>query len=478
MMGALFIVLGMSFIPTLTVALIYSEQKEALCFAATMVPCFIAGLVLVKLFNPAGLKTKQRDGYITVTLAWIISSVVGAVPMVMTGAIPDPVNAFFEICSGFSTTGATIMTNIEEQAKSVLFWRSFTHWLGGMGIIVFATALLPSMGIGGQIVASAETPGPTLSKLTARFSDTAKDLYKLYLVFTAAETILLSIGGMSVYDSLIHTFGTVGTGGFSDYGDNVGHFTSPYIQWVIILFMLMCGTNFNLYFLILRRKIKDFFGDEELRFYLFLVFSFASLSAACLMVQGGYTSVSKAVRDSFFHISSVVTTTGYATTDYNIWPSFPKVLILILTITGACASSTGGGVKMIRILTAIKFVKRGFFMKLHPHRVINLTVNREPVQQTVVSNIVNFLFLYIAVLFVGTAIVSIDGYDIVTNFTAALTCLSNVGPGLGAVGPAGNFAGFSDFSTLILAILMIAGRLELFTFFMMFSRHYWNSNRV
>lgn len=478
MMGALFAVLGISFIPTVIIALIYGEYFEGLCFGCTMAACGIVGLILMKFFNPSDLKLKQRDGFLIVSLIWIISSIIGAVPMVLTGAIPNPFDAFFELCSGFSTTGATIMTDIESQAKSVLFWRSFTHWLGGMGIVVLATALLPSIGIGGQNVASAETPGPTLTKVTARFSDNSKTLYILYIGFTVVEFILLLVGGMSAYDSAIHTFGTVGTGGFSNYADSIAHFSSPYLQWVIIIFMALCGINFNLYFFIPRKRFKDFFADEELRLYLGILFVFSFASAIVLMLQGGYASVSKAIRDSFFHIIAVMTTTGYATADFDLWPAFCKMLIFIVLITGACSSSTGGGVKMIRILAAIKYVKRGFFQKLHPNRIINMTINKIPVQQSVVTNIVNFIFLYIAVLFVGTLLIAVDGKDLVTSFTAVLTCLSNVGPGFNGVGPTMNFSGFSDYATFVLSILMIAGRLELFTLLVLFSPRYWDSNRV
>ncbi|MBR2559449.1 MAG: TrkH family potassium uptake protein [Firmicutes bacterium] len=478
MLGVLFMVLGISFVPTIVVGLIYGEKRETLCFLATMVPCLLAGLVLMKIFSPTGLKMKAREGYLIVTLSWLVSAAVGAVPMVLTGAMPNAADAFFEICSGFSTTGASVLHDIEGTAKCVLFWRSFTHWLGGMGIIVFATALLPSIGIGGQIVASAETPGPTLSKLTAHFADTAKDLYKLYLAFTAAETILLTAGGMSLYDALIHTFGTVGTGGFSSHSESVGYFTSPYIQWVIIIFMLMCGVNFNLYFLIPRKKIKEFFADNELRAYLALIGVTSLGTVILLMVSGGYSDAAKAVRDAVFQMVSIITTTGYVTADYDIWPTFCKICVLILTITGACSSSTGGGLKVVRALVAAKYVRRGFFLKMHPNRVVNVTLNGKAVSPDVVTNIVYSVFLFAATWFIGAFLVSFDGFDIVTNFSASLTCISNVGPGFSMVGPTMNFEAFSDFSTVVLAILMIAGRLELFTFVMMLSPRFWNSNRA
>ncbi len=498
MMGVLFLVLGMAFIPTFAVALLYREYLEAKIFLACLVPCFIAGLVLIKAFPPKEIKTRHRDVYLIVTLCWLISSVVGAIPLLAAGTFNNPIDAFFEMCSGFSTTGATVLSDIEGQTKSILFWRSFTHWMGGMGIIVFMAALLPSMGIGVQMIAGAETPGPTMTKLKAKFSDTAKDLYKLYIAFTIAEVILLLIGGVNLYDSLVHTFGTVGTGGFSNYGDSVGHFQSPYVHWVIIVFMLLCGINFNLYFLIPKKRIKEFFADEELRWYLGIIGIVSALIAICLFVytsgasvdatgfegtsiEGAVllpTGIERTIRESVFHVVSLITTTGYAISNYDVWPTFCRMLVIIITISGACSSSTGGGVKVVRLMTAVKFVRRGFRQKLHPNRVVNLTINKKPIQQQVATDIVYFIFLYVLILFLGTFIISFDGFDLTTNFTAALTCLSNVGPGLNVVGPAMNFTEFSDLSTFVLAILMIAGRLELFTFVMLFSPRFWNSNRV
>lgn len=478
MMGVLLLILGAAFVPALVVGLIYGEYDEVKAFVFTMMPCIIIGLVLIKALGTGEIKSRHRDIYLVVTLCWLISSIIGSIPLILSGAVSNPIDAFFEICSGFSTTGASILTDIEGQAKSILFWRSFTHWLGGMGIIVFMAALLPSMGIGVQMIAGAETPGPTLTKLKAKFSDTAKDLYLLYIVFTIVEAVLLLLGGLNLFDSLIHTFGTVGTGGFSNYSDSLGHFTSPYVQWVVIVFMLLCGINFNLYFLIPKKKVKEFFQDEELRWYLLFIAISGVLIASMLLFKGDYHSPERAIRDAFFHVTSVITTTGFATTDYDLWPTFCKMTILLLTIVGASSSSTGGGVKVVRVLTAIKYVKRGFAQKLHPNRVINIKLNGKPLAQQVVTDIVYFIFLYVGVLIIGTILISFDGFDITTNFTAALTCLSNVGPGLGAVGPAMNFSGFSNFSTFVLSIMMIAGRLELFTFVMLFAPHFWNSNRV
>lgn len=477
-MGILLLVLGACLIPSLLVAFIYAETLSIKAFLFTILPCIVIGAVLKKVFRPSLIKLKARDGFLIVSLSWLVASIIGALPFVISGAIPNYIDAFFETCSGFSTTGSSILTDVESLPKSMLFWRSFTHWLGGMGIIVFAMALLPSIGVGGQIIASAETPGPTLSKITPRFADTARNLYLVYILFTVIETILLLFGGMNLFDSLIHTFGSVGTGGFSSYADSVAHFSSPYIQWVIIIFMTMCGINFNLYFILARKGIKAMLKDSELRLYLLIIFSVTALISINLMTAGGYDSISQGIRDSAFQVTSMITTTGYATADYELWPTFSKMLIFILLLTGACSSSTGGGVKVIRILIALKLVRRGVSLKLHPNRIASVTLGGKGVPQEVSTNIANFIFLYIFVFFVGGFIISFNGYDIVTSFSAVLTCLGNTGPGFNLVGPVLNFSIFSGFSKLVLSFLMIAGRLELFTFFMLFSRHYWNSNKA
>ena len=478
-MSFLFLVLGFSMIPALLVAMIYQEELSTLSFLVTILHCFGIGAILGKIYNPTDLKKlKERDGFLIVSLCWIVSSFVGAMPFVMSGAIPSFIDAFFETCSGFSTTGSSILNDIEALPKSMLFWRSFTHWLGGMGIIVFATALLPSIGIKGQIIASAETPGPTLDKVAPRFADTARNLYLVYILFTVVETILLLLGGMDLYDALVHTFGTVGTGGFSSYGNSIAHFDSYYLQWVIIVFMLLCGINFNLYFTLAKRGIKAFFRDSELKFYLLIVGVFSVLIYLNIFLTGYYDHAGKAITDSAFQVVSIITTTGYATCDYDIWPTFSKMLIFILMLTGACSSSTGGGVKIIRVLIALKMVRRGVSLKLHPNRFIPVTLNNKSVPQEVATNIANYIFLYIFVVFSGSLLISLNGFDLMTTISSVMTCVGNIGPGYNLIGPALNFSIFSDFSKLILSFLMIAGRLELFTFFMLFSPHYWNANKV
>lgn len=477
-MGHLLLVLACSMLPALIVAAVYHEFDALMSFLYTILPCFCLGIILIKLFHPSLIKIKSRDGFLIVSLCWLLFSAAGAVPFVLSGAIPNYVDAFFETCSGFSTTGSSILTDIEVLPRSMLFWRSFTHWLGGMGIIVFVMALLPSIGTSGQLIASAETPGPTLEKVSARFSDTAKNLYLIYLLFTAAEVILLLFGGMNLYDALLHTFGTVGTGGLSSYNSSIAHFTNPYIHWVIFLFMFLCGINFNLYFVMARRGFRRVLQDSELKVYLLLVGGSIALITLNLLMTGTYQSVSDGFRDASFQVSSIITTTGYSTADYDQWPTFSRMILLILMLTGACSSSTGGGVKIVRVLVSLKLVRRGISLKLHPNRIVTVTLNRHQVPQEVATNIANFVFFYIFVVFAGSVLISLNGFDLVTTFSSVAACLGNIGPGFNLVGPAMNYSIFSDFSKVILSLLMIAGRLELFTFFMLFSPHYWNSNKA
>lgn len=477
-MGHLLLVLGCSMLPALLVAAIYHESDALLSFLYTILPCFVLGIILIKTLRPSLMKTKSRDGFLIVSLCWLLFSAAGAVPFVLSGAIPSYVDAFFETCSGFSTTGSSILTDIEALPRSLLFWRSFTHWLGGMGIIVFVMALMPSTGASGQMIASAETPGPTLEKVSARFSDTAKNLYLVYLLFTAAETVLLLLGGMDLYDALLHTFGTVGTGGFSSYNDSIAHFANPYIHWVIFLFMILCGINFNLYFVLIRHGIRRVLRDSELKLYLALVGGAIALITLNLLMTGTYQSVSDGLRDAAFQVSSIITTTGYTTADYDLWPAFSKMIILLLMLTGACSSSTGGGVKIIRVLVSLKLIRRGISLKLHPSRVVTVTLGKRQMPQEIATNIANFVFFYIFVVFAGSLLISLNGFDLMTTISSVLACLGNIGPGFSLVGPAMNFSIFSDFSKVILSLLMIAGRLELFTFFMLFSPHYWNSNKA
>ena len=476
--GLLLLLLGVSMIPSFLAAVWYNEIDSMWSFATVILPCVTAGYAVVKMTSQTEIRIKMRYGFLIVTLTWLLFSLGGALPLTISGAIPSYVDAFFEMCSGFSTTGSSILTDIESLPKSMLFWRSFSHWLGGMGIIVFVTAVLPSIGIEGQLIASAETPGPTMDKLTPKYSDTARNLYMLYIGITVAEVILLMLGGLGIYDSLVHSFGTVGTGGFSSYGDNIGHFTSPYIRWVIIVFMMMCGVNFNLYFVMFRQGIRAMLRDEELRYYLGFIAVPTVLVFISLMATGTFTDIFKGITSAAFNVVGMITTTGYGTDDFTLWPTFTQMILFFLFFVGASTSSTGGGIKVLRIMICLKLIRRGIMLKIHPNRVYTIKVNGKPVQQEVVTNIANFIFFYIMVVLISTLLISLNGFDLVTTVSSVLTCIGNVGPGFSAIGPASNFAMFSDFSKIILALLMIAGRLELFTFFMLFSPYYWNPDKA
>ena len=475
--GALFIVIGFSMIPAMIVSIIYSEPTIIEAFIKTIIPSIIFGGLLMLLNKQKKGRTKVRDGYIIVALCWILASIVAAAPFVISGEITNPIDAFFETCSGFSTTGSSILTDVEAMSKGLLFWRSFTHWLGGMGILIFAIALLPNLGISGQAIAKAETPGPTLDKLTPKLSDTAKMLYLLYLCFTAAETILLMFGGVSLFDSLVHTFGTVGTGGFSSYNKSVGHFDSAYVDIVISIFMIMSGVNFNLYFIIFRQHLKAFFKDAELRLYLSIVGMSTLFIGVYLYSAGIIDTLPTAFRYSLFQTASIITTTGFATTNFDLWPTFCKMILLILMFVGACSCSTGGGLKVIRILIILKLIKRGISLKLHPNAFVSLKINNKALPVDTVSAIASFVFLYIITIFASTILISLDGFNLITSFSAVVTCLGNIGPGFDLVGPVMNFSIFSNGSTLLLSFLMLAGRLELFTILLLLTPRFWNPNR-
>ena len=474
--GLVLLVIGASMIPSLAVAGIYNEMPALLAFLSTIAIAGISGLVMIRFGHRSTAVLKVRDGFLIVTLCWIVSAVIGAVPFVFSQSIPNFVDAFFETCSGFSTTGASILSDIEALPKSILFWRSFTHWIGGMGILVFAIALMPSLGINGQNIAVSEAPGPTLDKVTPKMSDTAKALYFVYLIFTIIETVLLCLGGLSLYDALIHTFGSVGTGGYSNYGDSVAHFDSAYVDMVIALFMILSGANFNLYYMSLRRGIRTLVRDAEFRFYLFIIASTTALISLNLLLTHYYESIGQAVRYSLFQTASILTTTGFATTDFDLWPTFSKMLLMLLMFVGGCSSSTGGGVKVIRILILLKLIRRGIATRLHPSAVVNVKLNGSTVPADTVTAIANHAFLYMAVVFISTILISLNGFNMTTSVTSVITCLGNIGPGFELVGPTANFSIYAIPSKLLLSFLMLAGRLELFTLLILLTPKFWNQD--
>lgn len=474
--GIVMMVISISMLPSLLVSLIYDDSSIYKAFILIILITFPIGFVLAKLCSYSSKQLKIRDGFLIVSLCWFISAIIGALPFIATDSIPNPADAFFESSSGFSTTGASILSDIETLPKGILFWRSFTHWIGGMGILIFAIAIMPSLGISGQNIAVSEAPGPSLDKTSPKMSDTAKALYTIYLLFTIIETILLMFGGMNLYDALIHSFGTVGTGGFSTYNNSIAHFDSSYIKIVITAFMVLCGINFNLYYFSLKRGLKSMFEDFEMRFYLG-IFTIVSLFIfIVLFISGDYSSAEEAMLDSAFQTASILTTTGYATVDYETWPAVCQAVILLLMFIGGCSSSTSGGIKVIRIIVLLKLIKRGISTRLHPNVIETVKLNGRTIPSDTVSAIANHIFLYMLLVFAGAFIVSFENTDLMTCFSSVITCLGNIGPGFGIIGPAENFASLSSVSKLLLSVYMIAGRLELYTLFILLMPRFWNQD--
>ena len=474
--GGILIVFSICFILPAIVSLIYSEKSNAIIFFAVAVFVFLMGTLLKSLIKPDDTHLRIRDGFFVVSLVWILIPLIGAAPLTLSGDMPSYIDAIFESCSGFSTTGSTVLTDVEAMSQGMLFWRSFTHWLGGMGILILAIAVIPMLYSGKQNIAL-ESTGPSFDKTSSKLSDSARQLYILYFSFTLIQIILLMFGGMNLFDASIHTFGSVGTGGFSNYNDSVAHFDSLYIEIVIIVFMFLCGVNFNLFFTGFRRGIKSFIGNPEFKLYLIITCTISVLIGFTLVFSGNCSNPGKAFTDSVFQVVSVITTTGFFTADYDVWPQFARALIFLLFFIGGCASSTAGGIKVFRILVLLKLVKRSIGTRLHPNAVIKIKIKGSSISNDLVSNVASFTFLYLCLIAAGSVLVSLDGYDMITTISAVMTCLGNIGPGFNLVGPVMNFDIFSGWAKGVLSFLMIAGRLELFTFLAFFTPHFWNSDR-
>ena len=460
----------------LIVALLHGEAAHPF-----LIP--VALLVLIGLLlgvrRPARTALYARDGLAIVALAWIAVSAFGALPFVISGDIPFYVDAFFETVSGFTTTGASILTEVESLSRGGLFWRSFTHWVGGRGVLVFVMAILPMSDGHGMHIMRAEVPGPTVGKLVSRMSDTAKILYGIYLVLTLVEIVLLLAGGMPLFDACIHSFGSAGTGGFSCRNLSVGAYQNPYFDIVIGIFMLLFGVNFNLYYFLLIRRFRDVFHSEELRSYLLIVA--AAVVAITVDIAHLYDSVSTSLCHAFFQVSSIITTTGYATTDFNAWPTFSKGILVVLMFIGACAGSTGGGIKVARVVILVKASYGDMRRMLHPNAVSTVRFEGKPLTDRNLRGVHLFLTVYILVFTVSFLLLSLEQFDLVTTFTALAACINNIGPGLEVVGPMGNFSAFSPWSKLLLSFDMLVGRLEIFPMLLLCAPSIWKrrlSNRA
>jgi trk system potassium uptake protein TrkH len=414
---------------------------------------------------------RAKEGFGVVAFGWVAFSLFGAVPFVLSGAIPSFTDAFFETMSGFTTTGATILTRTEGVPHGILFWRSLTHWIGGMGIIVLSLAILPFLGVGGMQLFKAEVPGPTHDRLTPRITETAKILWGVYVAFTGLETVLLMWGGMNLFDALCHSFGTLATGGYSTRTASVGAYASPFIDWVIVVFMLVAGTNFSLHYRALRGDWKVYLRNQEFRFFL-------SLIAICVVIISLDTWVSvdgahKTIRDTIFQVTSIVTTTGYATADYEQWSFSSQFVLFLLMFFGGCAGSTGGGIKMVRVHLLVKFVISEINHLLHPRAVIPVRMGKRPVEPEIVANVLGFFVLYVMIFVLGVYLMSTLALDMHTAFGSVAATLNNIGPGLGLVGPTDNYAHIPAAGKWLLSFLMLMGRLEVYTVIILFSPSYW-----
>lgn len=473
-LGLLGIIVSLAMIWPLVWSLVY-HGPDTKAFIESIGIGISIGLLLYLLGLGKGYEELRiREGFVIVSLSWILASGIGALPFYLGGMVPTYTDAFFEAMSGFTTTGATVLTTIETQAAGLLFWRSLTHWLGGMGIIVLSLAILPFLGVGGMQLFKAEVPGPTPEKLTPRIQNTAMLLWGVYTILSLAQTIALMLAGMNLYDALTHTFGTMATGGFSPKNLSIASYNSPAIEWIISFFMFLAGANFVLHYMALKGKLGSFWKDEEFRFYAIVVVLFAGLCTLLLMVQGSYTSLSQAVRDSFFQVISIMTTTGYTTADFNLWPQALRFLLLLAMFLGGCSGSTGGGIKQVRILILVKLVGTELKRLLHPKQIQKIRLNNLVLKNDEISSITSFFILYLSLFIAGSfIIIMITGMDLETGVSSVAATLGNIGPGLGAVGAVGNYSFINIPGKWILSLCMLLGRLELFSVVMLFLRGTW-----
>ncbi len=464
---------GLLMIPALACSLIYGDGDH-MAFAIPIVLALIVG-TLFAVKKPNDTSIYAREGLVSVGLAWIIMSIIGGLPFYLSGAIPSVVDAFFETVSGFTTTGSSILTDIESLGKGMLFWRNFLNWIGGMGVLVFVLAILPqadTRSVKMMHVMRAEVPGPKVGKLVSKISRTARIMYGIYIVMTLVEVVFLLAGGMPFFDSLVNSFATAGTGGFSIKNASIAAYDSVYIDYVIGIFMVLFGVNFNLYYLILIGHGFQALKSEELRWYISAVVAATALITWDIFRI--YNDVGQSIRYAFFQVSSIITTTGFTTYDYEVWPPLSKVILVLLMFCGACAGSTGGGIKVGRLILIFKTGLCEIKRMLHPRAVISIKAEGKPVEHEVIRSAISFIIVYSMLFVVSLLFIELfDGCDIITGFTAVTACINNIGPGLGVVGATGNFSTLSDASKIILSFDMLAGRLEIFPMLMLFAPSTW-----
>ncbi|MEE1032399.1 MAG: TrkH family potassium uptake protein [Ruminococcus sp.] len=453
----------------LLVGILYQEQATWALLYSVLI-CAVVGFAL-SWKRPKNDHFHVKEGYVAVALSWIVLSIFGALPFMLSGVIPHPIDAIFETVSGFTTTGASILPEVESLPKCILFWRSFTHWIGGMGVLVFLLTIL-KMGNGSHMnLMKAESPGPSVSKLVPTVRSTAKLLYSIYLIMTLALIVFLLVGKMSLFDAVTTAFGTAGTGGFGIKNDSIGSY-SIYIQVVVTIFMILFGVNFNAYYLILAKKWKQAFSIEEVRWYFIIIVTAVVIIGIDVMDYFG-NNILVSIQQAAFQVGSIITTTGFATTDFNLWPELSRTILVLLMFVGACAGSTGGGMKVSRFLIIFKAMKKEMHQYLHPRQVRKIHMDGKTVEHEVVRNVNVFIAAYFSIYVISMLVLSLDGLDLITNFTAIAATLNNIGPGLELVGPASNFGVYSYASKIMLTFDMLAGRLEIFPLILLFFRDTW-----
>ncbi|WP_319544062.1 TrkH family potassium uptake protein [uncultured Pseudodesulfovibrio sp.] len=475
--GALVACIGLTMVLPLGWGLYYGDGT-AYPLGLSMVITVVSGGLAFTFFRDSDASKKtsimtHREGMAIVALGWFAAGVFGGLPFYLGGTFGSVVDCVFESLSGFSTTGSSVLVDIESVPRGLLFWRSLTHWLGGMGIIVFSLAILPFLGIGGMQLYKAEVPGPSPDKLKPRIKDTAMTLWKVYLLFSAVETVLLMFGGMDLFDALCHTFGTMATGGFSTKNTSVAAFDSAYIDYVITIFMIIAGVNFSLHYLLLKGRFKSLIKDPEFRVFAMMIALFIVVITVFVYAEGNYDTVSDSIRYTSFQVASILTTTGFATADYELWPGVTQAILLFCMFVGGCAGSTGGGMKVMRIMLLFKQSYQELFRLIHPRAVSHVKMGRIVVKDDVISGVWGFFILWLGLLVLAAFVVASTGVDVVTSFAAALACIGNIGPGIGGVGPTDNFAWLPDIAKWALTFCMVLGRLEIYTVIILFVPEFW-----
>ena len=465
-LGKIILTEALLMLPSLVVSLIYGDG-DYWYFLVTMFPAAILGFCLSRV-QPREAKMTSRDGYCIVAYAWILISIIGAVPLYLSGQFTSYFQAFFEIVSGFTTTGASVLAKPELLPHGVLFWRSFTHWIGGMGVLVFVLMIIPMKNDNSMHLVRAEVPGPMAGKLVPRMKQTSMILYGIYTAMTAVLVVLLLLGDVNLFDSLCLSFGAAGTGGFAVSSAGIAGYGSAYVEIVLGIFMILFGINFNIYYLLLVGRVRDALGSEEVRCFLGII------AVATLVITANIISLTlslgDALRQAFFQVSSIITTTGFATVDFNLWPEFSKHTLVLLMVIGACAGSTGGGLKVSRVIILVKSFLAEIRYIVSPKSVQTVRLEHKYVDKVTLNSTRTYAAAYMMLVCLSTLILSLDGYNLITNLTAVLSCINNIGPGLDLVGPMANFGIYSDWAMVLLSLVMLIGRLEIFPIFMIFSR--------